>query len=382
VAAAVALCVVVAAGCAGRPLRPASGAPPVALELLGAVAYPVNSLTPDGGPRLGSLSGLAFDPASRRWLAATDDIQRPRLAWLDISVTTGHPVTSVRDFLVLTAAPDPAAQAGLDRLDMESLVVLPDGSFAVTNEGHTDRDGVERQPALLSVSRAGVVTAVARPPASFAITRGDGTRGVRHNLGLESLTRTPDGRLVSGLEQPLAQDGPVSTGERGGRVRLIEFVADAGAWTPRRQWAYDLDPTPSQPGYGAVCQDGDNGLSELYALDDTQFIALERACLVGAPDAPAFNPVRLYLVDVAGADDVSSHASLAGVDVRPARKRLLLDLTALIPRLPPALATGSNFEGIASGPPAPDGSPTLLLVSDDNFRPSQTLAFVWLKLRR
>ena len=37
---------------------------------------------------------------------------------------------------------DGAAQAALDRLDMESLVVLPDGSFVVTNEGHTDRDGI------------------------------------------------------------------------------------------------------------------------------------------------------------------------------------------------------------------------------------------------
>ncbi len=382
-ATAVAVCLAVIAGCAGRPVRPGREAAALALEFLGAVAYPVNALTPlDGGPRLGSLSGLAFDPASRRWLAATDDIQQPRLAWLDIAVTTGQPAVSVRDFLMLSAAPDPAAAAALDRLDMESLVVLPDGSFAVTNEGHTDRDGIERQPALLSVSRAGVVTAVARPPASFAITRGDGTHGVRHNLGLESLARTPDGRLVSGLEQPLAQDGPVSTGERGGRVRLIEFVAAGGAWAPRRQWAYDLDPTPSQAGYGVACQDGDNGLSELYALDNTRFIALERACLVGAPGAPAFNPVRLYLVELAGADDVSAQASLAGVDVRPARKRLLLDLTTLIPRLPPALATGSNFEGIAAGPPAPDGSPTLLLVSDDNFRPSQTLAFLWLKLRR
>lgn len=378
-----AVCLVVTAGCAVRPLRPPGESAPVALEFLGAVAYPVNALTPtDGGLRLGSLSGLAFDPRSGRWLAATDDIQRPRLAWLDIAVTTGQPAASVRAFLELSASSDPAARAALDRLDMESLVVLPDGSFAVTNEGHTDRDGIERQPALLGISRAGVVTAVARPPAFFAITRGDSSRGVRHNLGLESLTLTPDGRLLSGLEQPLAQDGPMSTAERGGRVRLLEFVTVGGAWMPRRQWAYDLDPTPAQPGYGVACQDGDNGLSELYALDDTRLIALERACLVGAPGAPAFNPVRLHLVDLAGADDVSSQASLAGIDVRPARKRLLLDLTTLIPRLPPALATGSNFEGMAAGPAAPDGSPTLLLVSDDNFRASQTLAFLWLKLRQ
>jgi hypothetical protein len=131
----------------------------VALEYLGAVVHPANALTPPGaGLRLGSLSGLAFDRTTGRWLGATDDIAQPRLAWLDISMATGQPVVALREFLLLSAAPDTAARAALVRLDMESLAVLPDGSFAATNEGHTDRDGVERQPALLSISRAGTVT--------------------------------------------------------------------------------------------------------------------------------------------------------------------------------------------------------------------------------
>lgn len=370
-----------AGACAARQGGPSVRPGAVRLDYLGGVAYPSNTLiAPATGLRLGSFSGLAFDRAGGRWLAASDDVQQPRLAWLDVEVTSGAPAVSVRGVLTLSASTDAAARAALARLDMEGLVVLPDGSFVVSNEGHTDRDGVRRQPALLSVSRGGVVTAVSHPPAGYAIVAGESGSGVRHNLGLESLTRTPDGRLVSGLEQPLAQDGPVSSASRGGRVRLIEFRADGAAWRPGREWAYDLDPTPGQAGYGAACQDGENGLAELYALDDRRFIALERACLVGAADAPAFNPVRLYLVDVGGAEDVSSRASLAGAAVRPARKHLLLDLTTVVARMPAALATLSNFEGIAEGPPAPDGSRTLLLVSDDNFRATQTLAFVWLKL--
>jgi len=87
-------------------------------------------------------------------------------------------------------------------------------------------------------------------------------------------------------------------------------------------------------------------------------------------------------VDVDGADDVSSRASLAGVTtLRLATKRLLLDLTTLTDRVPMALRTMSNFEGLAAGPPAPDGSPTLIVISDDNFRASQTFAVMWLKLR-
>ena len=355
----------------------------MSLEYLGASVHESGSFRIPGNPlRVGSLSGLAFNRASGQWVGAMDDITRPRLVWLDVSGGTHGPAVTPRRFTYLRLVEGGAPAEVFDALDMESLVSLSAGDFATSHEGHIDRRGVVHQPVLLRLSRDGAVTEAVRPRPHFAMDATDRSRGVRHNLGLESLARTPDGRLISGLEQPLAQDGPVSSFIRGGRVRLVEFVPVGRSWRPGREWAYDLDPTPRQPGYDTPCDDGENGLSELYALDDTQLIALERACLLGAPGAPAFNPVRLHLVDLANGEDVSTLTALAGASVRPLRKRLLLDLTTLLPRLPPALATLSNFEGIAAGPSAPDGLPTLLLVSDDNFRATQTLAFLWLKLRR
>ncbi len=184
-----------------------------------------------------------------------------------------------------------------------------------TNEGHTDRGGVAHQPMVVRI--AARRRRHRRGPAAGALhhrRRRPDRSGVRHNLGLESLTRTPDGRLI---ERPRTAAGA-------GRPDVERSVAAAArgwssscrhgdSWTPGREWAYALDPTPRQTGYRGPCQDGENGLSELYALDDTRFIALERACLVGTAAGPAFNPVRLNLVDVDGADDVSSRASLAGV---------------------------------------------------------------------
>jgi hypothetical protein len=351
------------------------------LSYLAASVHDPGTLVMPGDPlRFGSLSGLVLDAATGQWVGAMDDTQRPRLVWLDLA--GGANGLSVRPdrYTYLRAVPGVTPPGTLEALDMESLVVRPDGTFAATNEGHLDRNGTPRQPMVIRIARDGGVLDVVVPRAHFTMPVADRTRGVRHNLGLESLTRTPDGRLISGLEQPLAQDGPMSSPARGGRVRLVEFVPEGERYRPGREWAYDLDATPRRIGYTTVCQDGENGLSELYALDDHRFIALERACLFGAVGRPAFNPVRLHLVDVEGADDVSAHASIAGLDVRPVRKRLLLDLTTLTPRVGPELQRWSNFEGIAAGPPAPDGSPTLVLVSDDNFRASQTLAFVWLKL--
>lgn len=369
--------------CAARPPRDVPTGAPVALEYLDAAVYPPTSLGVPGNPlRMGSLSGLAFDLTSGRWLGASDDPSRPRLVWLDVSTASGRLAVAPVSFLMLTASDDPEAREALSRLDMESLVVLPDGSFAVTNEGHIDPGGVPHQPVVLHVSRQGVIVGVAKPRAHFLIVPGDPARGVRHNLGLEGLALMPDGRLVSGLEQPLAQDGPMSSDQAGGPSRLVEFVPQHGGWVPGREWVYRLDATPRVAGYPRTCTDGQNGLTELHALDDHRLIALERACLMDDSATSVFNPVRLYEVDLARADDVSSLPSLAAAAPREAVKRLLLDLTTLAPRLPVTLRGLSNFEGMAAGPPAPGARDTLLLVSDDNFRATQTLAFLWLRVKR
>lgn len=378
---ALAAALALAAGCAARPAGPVTGAAPPGLtvRLLGSFAAPAGTLPPADGLAVGSFSALAYDAAGGRWASASDEIQRPRLVWMRITLGDSLGVTPT-DITRLSLAPGLPPDT-LTALDMEGLAFFPDGSFAVSHEGHTDRTGVARQPRVLLASRDGVVTQVLGPRAYFAIDPADKTRGVRHNLGLESLTSTPDGRLVSGMEQPLAQDGPVTGAARGGIVRLVEFARGPdGTWAPGREWPYQLDPTPAVPGYDRACEDGQNGLSDLLALSDTTLLAVERACLLGAPGAPAYNPVRLYEVALDGAEDVAGVASLQGRAPALARKRLVLDLATWRDRLPPVLATLSNIEGLAFGPPGPRGERTVMLVSDDNFRPSQTTAFIWIAL--
>ena len=85
-------------------------------------------------------------------------------------------------------------------------------------------------------------------------------------------------------------------------------------------------------------------------------------------------------VSLDGADDVSAVPALEGRRLALVRKRLVLDLATWRPQLPPSLQTLSNIEGIAFGPPGPNGERTVMLASDDNFRPSQTTAFIWIGL--
>jgi hypothetical protein len=98
------------------------------------------------------------------------------------------------------------------------------------------------------------------------------------------------------------------------------------------------------------------------ALDDENFIAIERG--FGTHTA-----ARLYRVSIGDAEDVLARPSLTGAPVRTMRKTALIDLTSTVHPL-------DNVEGITLGPVLPDGRQSLVLVSDDNFSPTQITQFL------
>ena len=351
------------------------------LELIDVAILPPGDMTVPRERRFGSLSGLVRDERTGRYLAVIDDRLPARVTWLDIKYIDGRLTVTPLGVEPLTAGPgvDPrvAVQA-----DLEAVVALPDGTFVGSEEGHLSRGEAGEPPpgtwpvALLTLSPTMAVTAVHPWPAVF--NGGPAAGGIRNNQGAEALTRTPDGRLIAGLERPLFADLPGGyrndrpfTGGQAGPGRLVEFVASDGRWEARRQWMYPIERTETRAGFDTICDDGENGLTELLALDDTRFLSLERACLQNSSTRVARNTGHLFLVDVTGAEDVAGLASLASTPVRGAAKTLLIDFDALIPRLPSSLANLDNFEGLAFGPTLPDGSRTLLVMSDDNFRPTQ-----------
>ena len=349
-----------AGGCAARVgsreiLRPE-------LTWLGEFTRPAGAAFPSlGSPdRFGSISGLAHDAASNHWIAVIDDREDSRIAWLSIAFTgTGLDVSPVRMQRLRAGAGVPDRVA--TQADLEGIAVLPNGTLVISEEGH-ERDGEVWQPALLLVSGQGVVTRVVDFPPAYQIA--SSTSGLRPNQGIESVTRTPDGRLIAGLEQPLIQDGEV-TFDHGAPGRLIEFVPSGATFRAGREWTYMLSPTPRIADFEALCGDGENGLVDLVALSNTRLVAMERACVMDERDARAaapraMNPVSLYLVDLTA---------------NPVRKTLLLDLQTIADRLTPALSRLENFEGLAFGPTV-NQSRTLLVVSDDNFRQSQKTSFL------
>ena len=342
-------------------VSPSSGRPVLSFlsELTRPAGLPYPQLSDSG--KFGGLSGLAFDQASGDWLAVVDDRAGARVAWLAITAAGGRLAVSPRRIQALAAGPG-VDQRTVTQADLEAIVALPDGTFLMNEEGHVTTEGVW-PPAILRATRDGVVTEVIAYPPEFQVGT-DGQAGIRDNQGFESLTRTPGGRVIAGLEQPPI-DRPATSFERGGEGRLIAFEPSGATFRPGRQWRYELEPTPRSERFPTVCSDGENGLVELLAITETRLIALERACLMTADRSAVFNPIQLFTVTLSG---------------ETATKTLLLDLTTVIPSLSPALARLDNFEGLAFGPPV-NGARTLLLISDDNFRKTQVTSFLLFGMR-
>ncbi len=126
---------------------------------------------------------------------------------------------------------------------------------------------------------------------------------------------------------------------------------------------YQLDSPP----LGAV----EHGLSEIQSIDTSgHFLTLERSFgLTGFR-------VKLFQTSMAGATDTTKIASFKGsTNIQPIKKELAFDLKTLDIYI-------DNLEGMALGSRLPDGSQTLLLVSDNNFTNRQITQFLLFKFKQ
>ncbi|OMB99893.1 phytase [Mycobacterium sp. NS-7484] len=309
------------------------------------------------GTVIGGLSGISYDPAADLYYIVSDDRSAHNPArfytaritlsdngiddvqfigthpWLDRDAQPFRPLR--RDVVPPVVPPDPEAIAfdpGRQRLYW-------------TSEGERRVDG-PGPPSLLDpwVRTAGLdgsfLGEFALPD---AMRMSAGEHGPRRNSALEGLSLSPDGRyLWAAMEGPGYDDGPPPDEHHGARTRVVRLDPDTGAVDG--QYTYPLDPVSAGPG-------GDNGLSDLLALDDGSFLVIERG--FGTHVAVRIFSARL--------DDGSSEM----------RKTLLVDLTDTA-----GLAPLDNIEGITLGPKLPDGRQSVIAVSDDNFSPTQVTQFL------
>lgn len=180
-------------------------------------------------------------------------------------------------------------------------------------------------------------------------------------MGIESLSFSPSGRhWFIASEDALVHDGPIAGPDTGTIVRILRHDVESGSEEER---SYRTDRAPPATG-------GTLGVSDVTAVDEAHLLVLERGFALGYG-----NTARIYRVDFESRRDTQHRESLAD-HPRALRKKLVVDLRELRlrgvknPEKEPNPLLG-NYEGLALGPPLPDGRRVVFVTSDDNASASQ-----------
>ncbi len=371
----------------------------LSLDFLGAYELPKQTI--EGVP-LGGLSGITYDRERDRFYAISDDRSdkgAARFYTLKLMIketaapspdsdtaSTSTPASSV----LTSSAPTAIA---IHRVEVEKTTPLLAEDGGPYLEGTIDAEGIALTPRqTVFVSSEGVADDEILPFISeFELATGkwlsslpiperyvprivdNQPQGVQNNLGFEGLTLGGSGttggyrepfRIFVGTESALVQDLNPATPDQALPIRLLHYLVSEGLPLLLAEHLYFPSPAAQGTGY--------SGLTEILALDQGgHFLSLERS----------FNPltgfsIRLFQLAMGSATDISGVLSLKGdlSVIQPVRKNLLLDLNDLGIRL-------DNLEGMTLGPRLPDGTQSLLLVSDDNFNAEQVTQFLLFRLR-
>lgn len=285
--------------------------------------------------------------------------------------------------------------------DPEGFSVAPNGHFYVSDEYGPSVYELKPDGSFLRAFTIpeNLIPKEANGKLNYVDGRPTITNGRQDNRGFEGLTLSSDGsKLYAMLQDPLVNEGSSDgspDGRRSRNLRLVEFDTATGKSTA--QYIYQLeslaDINSRIPGtkddFGANSQGRNIGISSITALNDKEFLVLERDNRGFGVDAvnglvadstatpPPVATKRVYKIDLTNATNVST-ISLANTNtlptgVNPVSKSLFLDIAATLSPDNPGDWTkiAEKMEGLAIGPRLNDGSYALLIGTDNDFSVTQ-----------
>ncbi len=335
----------------------------ISLEFLGEVLLPQDLEV--GGHRIGGISGLTYEPEQDLYYAISDDLSDARFFTLRIDLSDGHlnegDITVEQVVVIEDIDGQPFANGSLD----------PEGiALDAKNDLYIAAEPIgNRFPAFIrKFETSGAYRSSLRVDPLRYDPRFDKGRGARSSGGFESLTVTADRqKLFAAFEVALKQDGEGPSRENETPARILEYDLITGKTVA--EYVYLVEKQTLIP----VPPDGDSGigLNDLLWVDQDLFLSLEREYAKGLTQGEGSRPVKMYTVDLSGADNVVDKDPLDGTET-PVSKALLLDFDDLLGQVE---RIGSH-EAVIFGPQLADGRRSLILIEDNDFdRPTQVLAF-------
>ena len=313
---------------------------------------------------VGGLSAIAYNREADKFYVLSDDRGRlspARFYTFDLDVeqqNDGIKIKSFKPEKVTFIKDEQGNNYPVDEIDAEGIAISPTNTIFISSEGNTIKN-IAPFVSAFELETGKKISDLRLPKRFLSSEDPDVSQGVQENLALESLTINRVGlpedpfRLFTATESSLIQDESLSKEERS-RIRFLHYVINSVSDPILvAEHLYLLEPTPVE-----VIS---NGLTELLAMQtEGYFLSLERT--FGFAGAGA----KIFQVVIGNANDTSNIESLKGDlgQLRSLNKQLLLDLQDLEIYL-------DNLEGMTIGPRLPDGSRSLLLISDDNFNEEQ-----------
>jgi len=322
---------------------------------------------------VGGLSGIDYDAANNQYYLISDDpsqLSPARIYTAQIRIKENKidtvEVTGVTLMLQQNGKQYPKYRSDKTlKADGESVRYNPQSkSFIWSNEGERllkNGDTIIVQPALTFIANTGQFLDMIPLPAGFHFTKTE--NGPRKNALFEGLTYADNYQTIyASLEEPLYQGGPQAAFEFDKALtRILKF--DAVTKQNTAQYAYNLGAMPVKP---TVENDWNvNGISEILAVNNHTLLVMERAWAKGHDDHTF---IKLFLVDLNGAENEINNGSFIQNPPKPLKKKLLFDFDSLNRHI-------DNFEGITFGPKLPNGHQSLIFCVDNNFGKSQTQQF-------
>lgn len=355
----------------------------------------INGLTFDGGlldksggtdvnnGRVGYFSDLYYDAKKKDWYGLSDRgpgggtldyktrVQRFRLK---VDKKTG----AISDFKIKETiifknevgvplnglAPNPTNVLG-NAFDPEGFVIGPKNRhFYVSDEyGPSLYEFDTKGKRVRSFATpANLIPRDAAGMPNFANDSGN-TKGKRTNRGFEGLAISPDGNYIyTMLQSAMLDEG----GGNGVCTRIVKFNTWSG--TAVAQYAYQMEGSSQG-----------RGISALFAINDHEFLVLERnnrGIGVGADFSPPNK--KVFRIDLTGAADVSnvSFVPTACPTGKVTKDPIpFLDLTAdTLPEL--GNKVPEKWEGLAVGPRLKDGSYVMVTGTDNDYSVTQNASNV------
>ncbi|HQQ96471.1 MAG TPA: esterase-like activity of phytase family protein [Cyclobacteriaceae bacterium] len=322
---------------------------------------------------VGGLSGIDFDTKSNQYYLICDDrssLQPARYYTAQIRISEKGidtiKITGVTTLMQSNGKPYPGAKEDPAHTpDPEAIRYNPVRHQLIwSSEGErvtTAEKTVLTNPSLNLIDLSGRLVKSLLLPAQLTMSKNE--QGPRQNGTLEGLTFADNYKtLYASMEEPLYEDGPrAGLTDNNPWIRIYRF--DVHREKNTAQFAYRLEKVayPPVPSTEFMV----NGIPDILSLGNNQLLVIERSFSTGRLPCT----VKLFLTDVAAAEDVSKFPSLIHhPPSKPLSKKLLLNMDDLGIYV-------DNVEGATLGPTLPNGHQTLLLVADDNFRALEQTQF-------